>query len=262
MKTILLVEDEPNLAFNLKLNLEAEGYKIIHYDRGDLLLKDLSGGELKFDLVLLDVMLPIVDGFELAKEMRAQNKLIPILMLTARNAREDRLRGLGLGVDDYITKPFSLEELYLKIARSLERIETHSILPDLLGTSEGRDEIVDLKGLKLDLREMILSYAEQSVSLTDLECRLLACFFHSIMPGSDDPNVNTNLVELKSKIWTREELLAKVWGITAPQETRTIDVFIARLRKHLETVMRDQNLGSEKIASIESVRGRGYRLTL
>lgn len=227
---ILLVEDEPHLAFILKLNLEAEGFKVEHCADGDLAISTFSEHG-PFDAVILDVMLPGMDGFAVAKTIRQADQKLGILMLTARSAEEDRLTGFATGVDDYITKPFHLQELIARVRRMTERASLYKLNDK--SSASGR---MTVAGLILDHDELILHCKGKAHQVTKLE----ADFLHELMsnPG---------------KIVSREHLLEKVWGLRATTETRTIDNFVVRLRKMIEVDPRHPKI-------LVSVRGRGYKL--
>lgn len=227
---ILLVEDEPHLAFILKLNLEAEGFDVEHCADGDSAISAFSQHS-PFDAVILDVMLPGKDGFAVAKTIRQVDQKLGILMLTARSAEEDRLVGFATGVDDYITKPFHLQELIARVRRMTERANLYK--SETKPQSSGQ---IKVSGLLIDHDQLTLHCDGKSHPVTKLE----ADFLHELMsnPG---------------KIVSREHLLEKVWGLRATTETRTIDNFVVRLRKMIEVDPRDPKI-------LVSVRGRGYKL--
>jgi DNA-binding response OmpR family regulator len=227
---ILLVEDEPHLAFILKLNLEAEGFKVNHCADGDSAITTFSEHG-PFDAVILDVMLPGKDGFAVAKTIRQVDQKLGILMLTARSAEVDRLSGFATGVDDYITKPFHLQELIARVRRMTERANLYK--SNAKPTTAGQ---LKVSGILLDHDQLTLHCDGKSHPVTKLE----ADFLHELMsnPG---------------KIISREHLLEKVWGLRSTTETRTIDNFVVRLRKMIEIDPRDPKI-------LISVRGRGYKL--
>lgn len=231
---ILLIEDEPHLRFSLKFNLETEGFKVVEADNGLDAVKQYET-EKPFAAIVLDVQIPEMDGFRVAEKIRSTDEKTQILMLTARAADEDRVRGLKAGVDDYITKPFHLEELMLRIHRMAER----SKIIKEGSESDGDKPKVDVftqGNLTLDCTSLKLSCKDQSTELTSLEADYLAQFMR--YPGD---------------VLTREYLLKEVWGITGLQETRTVDAFIVRLRKKLEEI------GCGEL-QISSIRGRGYQM--
>lgn len=230
IQKILLVEDEPHLAFILKLNLEAEGFKVEHFADGDSAISAFSENG-PFAAVILDVMLPGKDGFTVARTIRQVDQKLGILMLTARSAEEDRLSGFATGVDDYITKPFHLQELIARVRRMTARASLYT--SDAKAQTSGQ---INISGLILDHDQLTLHCDGKSHSVTKLE----ADFLHELMsnPG---------------KTVSREHLLEKVWGLRATTETRTIDNFVVRLRKMIEVDPREPKI-------LVSVRGRGYKL--
>ncbi|HAQ65181.1 MAG TPA: DNA-binding response regulator [Bacteroidales bacterium] len=221
---ILYVEDDETLSFITKDNLELLGYSISHCSTGAEALRLMQ--KETFDLCLLDVMLPDLDGFALAQSIRAGNTEIPILFLTARTAREDRLTGLRLGADDYITKPFGIEELVLKIEVFLRR---RNIVVD-----KAKCTTLTIGRLVIDRDNQILYDGENKTSLTFRECALLSF-----------------LAENQEQVVKREEILQKVWGNDHFFSSRSLDVFISRLRSILKA---DPDL------RIESIHNVGYRL--
>ena len=220
---ILYVEDDEVLSFVTKDNLELSGYEIQHCINGKTALKSFRTE--KFDLCILDVMLPEMDGFQVAKEIRKLNREVPILFLSAKSMKEDRLHGLRLGADDYITKPFSIEELLLKIEVFIKR--KYLSLPP----NEDRSKIGEYE---YDHRNLKLGYKEDTRSLTQKEGDLLQL-----------------LVQNKNNILKRSEILEKLWGQDDYFLGRSMDVFISRLRKYLSG---DPNI------KIENIHGVGFRL--
>jgi DNA-binding response OmpR family regulator len=220
---ILYVEDDEVLSFVTKDNLELQGFTVEHFDNGLGALKAFERDD--YDLCVLDVMLPEMDGFSLAKEIRAMDSAIPILFLTAKSLKEDKIKGLKLGADDYITKPYSIEELILKIKIFLRR---KNVLQNVktFAYSVGKYDF-DAKNLKLKLDS-------EERNLTHRECELLKL-----------------LIENKNDIVERSLILKKIWGEDDYFLGRSLDVFISRLRKYLKE---DTNI---KIENIHSV---GFRL--
>ena len=226
-KKILLVEDEPHLAFNIEFNLQTEGYHVVPAANGQIALdKYYSSGP--FDLVILDIMIPEVNGIKVAQEIRKNDKTTGILMLTAMAGEEDIITGLETGADDYMTKPFHLNELILRVNRMAERSQ-------LFGHQHGEKSLISNGSVQLDLDSLKLQTSTGLHQLTVLEAKVMAEFLQN--PG---------------KIMTREYLLVKVWGINGNVETRTVDNFIMRLRKFVEK-------NPSKPQFLQSVRGRGYR---
>lgn len=224
--SILYVEDDPALAFVTKDNLEQFGYKVIHYDNGQLAISNFTFH--KFDLCILDIMLPKMDGYELAKRIREINLEIPILFLSAKSETEDKIHGLKIGADDYITKPFSMEELRLKIEVFLKR---HKITEPELD-----EEILCAGSYSLDVKNQLLKSGTYEKKLTLRETTLLKLFFS-----------NQNV------LLRREDILKKIWGDDGYFSGRSMDVFMSRTRKYLAE---DEGL------QIENVRSIGFRLSV
>lgn len=225
--SILLVEDEENLHEALKLNLELEGYEITGAFDGAEALKAVQHEY--FNLIILDVMLPEIDGLTVCETIRLQNTDIPILILSAKNSSADRISGLKKGADDYLTKPFNLEELLLrvnKLIKKSERINTREPLADVYQFGENK---IDFKGLEG------FSKSQQKIALTKKEVMLLKL-----------------LIENKNEVVTREKILQAVWGYNVYPTTRTIDNFILNFRKYFEEDSRNPKY-------FHSVRGVGYK---
>ncbi len=220
---ILVAEDEPSLLTTLTDRLASERYEVETTTDGEDCLERAI--QESFDLLLLDVMLPNRDGFEITKELRRRRIEIPILMLTARREVVDRVVGLKLGADDYLTKPFEMAELLARIDASLRR-------------SRGADaegETLSFGTIRIDTRAARIHRGTEELDLSALEYKLL-CY----------------LVERRGALVSRNELLDKVWGYDAMPVTRTVDVHIASLRQKIET-----NPGRPR--HIVTVRGLGYR---
>lgn len=221
--SILYVEDDESLGFVTRDNLELKGYSITHCTDG-LQAMAASKGQ-QFDLCLLDVMLPEMDGFTVASEIRKRDSHIPILFLTAKSLKEDRIHGLRLGADDYITKPFSIEELVLKIEVFLRRSQTNG---------RSLSPLLQIGSFELDYNNLALKSDTQLKKLTQRETDLLKL-----------------LIEHKNQVLQRGIILEKLWGENDYFLGRSLDVFISRLRKYLKT---DPNL------RIENIHGVGFRL--
>jgi len=227
--SILLVEDEENLHETLKLNLELENYEVTSAFDGIAAVKAMQAEY--FDLVILDVMLPEMDGIGVMESIRVNNIEVPVLMLSAKNTSADKVLGLKKGADDYITKPFNLEELLLrvdKLIRKNKKIQDKTSIGD---TYEFGGHIVDFKaqGAKLANGE--------SIELSKKEAMLLKL-----------------LLENKNEVVTREKILQTVWGYNVYPTTRTIDNFILNFRKYFEADSRNPKF-------FHSVRGVGYKYT-
>jgi two-component system, OmpR family, alkaline phosphatase synthesis response regulator PhoP len=222
---ILLVEDELNLARPLQFNLEQEGYEVRSTPSGKEALA--WHREQPFDLIILDLMLEEMDGFEVARQVRHSDQRLPILMLTSRSTEQDRIHGLELGADDYIIKPFHLRELLLRVQRMLERSAWYS------GKESPLREI-DVAGFKIDLERLVGTGPRGDLQFTALEANLIETL-------ASQPN----------HVFSRSELLEKVWGYNSEIESRTVDNFIVRLRKYFEAE-------PEQPRHFVSVRGKGY----
>jgi len=223
---ILLVEDEESIALGLEYNLSEEGYNVtIASDRAEA-LKLFHQND--YDLIILDIMLSHQDdGFDVARKIRKKSLQIPILMLTARNTADDVVRGLELGADDYITKPFHLKELLLRVKRILRRKKWY------------RAVIAE---------QPIYQFRDNEINFEDLTGRSGDQYFHLT---KREAMVLKYLIDHQGKIVSREELLENVWGLSSAIETRTVDNFMARLRKYFEP-------DPSKPIFIKSVRGAGY----
>lgn len=224
-KKILLVEDEESLAIGLEYNLSEEGFDVTLAKDGKQALAEFN--DKVFDLIVLDVMIPYLDGFEVARHIRAKDPQMPILILTARTSTEDRVKGLELGVDDYLTKPFHLEELILRIKGMLKRKMWYKSISDIKNKYKVDD-------IEIDFEQLSLIVGSKSKPLTVHEGMLLKY-----------------IIENKNRIISRKELLENVWQINSEIETRTVDTFIARLRKLMEK-------DPTHPVHIKSVRGAGY----
>lgn len=220
--TILYVEDDETLSFVTKDNLELNDYEVDHYQDGQSALKAFAEND--YDLAILDVMLPTMDGYDLAQRMRKQNSQIPILFLTAKSLKEDRIHGLAIGGDDYITKPFSIEELILRVEVFLKRKYV----------SEPQIKL-EIGQYHLDTKNYKLYFGEELVkNLTQKENDLLELLIL---------NYDSTL--------KREDILVKLWGENDYFLGRSMDVFISRLRKYLS---KDPSI------KIENVHGVGFRM--
>ena len=219
---ILLVEDDPNLGVLLVDYLESEGFEVKLCTDGELGLEAFQ--KYSFDLCLLDVMLPKLDGFSLAKGIRSKDKKVPIIFITAKSLKEDKLKGYDLGADDYITKPFDEEELLWKIKAVIRRIPGNN--------SENKQEITSIGKYTFDFNNQLLIYNEQSKRITERECDIL-----------------NYLSNHRNVIIKREDLLKQIWGENDYFFGRSMDVFITKIRKYLKE---DPEL------SIENVFGVGF----
>jgi two-component system alkaline phosphatase synthesis response regulator PhoP len=205
-RRILLVEDEPSLVLTLTDRLVSEGYRVETASDGEEALARAEAGA--FDLILLDVMLPRKNGFDVCRDLRQRGVDVPVLMLTARTQVVDRVVGLKLGADDYLTKPFEMIELLARIEALLRRGRTPLATPT---------EAYAFGRVQVDFRRAEVRRDEQLLSLSALELRLLRHF-----------------IENRGLVLSREELLDRVWGYDATAVTRTVDVHVASLRQKIE----------------------------
>jgi len=222
---ILYVEDDVTLSYVTKDNLEENGYQVICSPDGRDALTKFKTDD--FDLCIFDVMLPEIDGFTLAKNVREINREVPIIFLTAKSMKEDRIAGLKTGADDYITKPFSIEELCLKINIFLKRNKINE-------NTEHGEIIYNIGRYKFNHRDLQLTHNETTYKLTHREADILKLFCLN----------NNKLIE-------RETILNEVWGKNDYFSGRSLDVFISKLRKYLN---KDSNI------RLENVHGIGFKL--
>ncbi len=222
---ILIVEDEESLAIGLEYNLSEEGYRIKRAADGKQAMEVFKAE--KFDLIILDIMLPFHNGFEVADFIRERDPQIPILMLTARGHAADRVHGLEVGADDYLTKPFHLEELLLRVRGMLKRKAWYKDIT-------AKKSTFDFGGNTIDFSCLVVQTPRRRFKLTLQEAMVLRY-----------------LVENEGRIVSRNELLENVWKINTEIETRTVDNFIVRLRKYFEP-------NPAKPVYIKSVRSAGY----
>jgi DNA-binding response OmpR family regulator len=232
MNRILVVEDEQHLAVGLRFNLEAEGYQVEVVDTGERALELL--GTLDFDLVLLDVMLPGIDGFTVVTEMRRAGRFIPTLMLTARGHPEDVLKGFAAGADDYLPKPFELPILLARLQGLLRRRRWLEASVAPAPPPPDPDSYV---------------FDGKTVSFDTLELRVGAQVFPLTLM---EANVLRYLIRHEGKAVSRKAMLEEVWGLHEDTDTRAIDNFIVRLRRYIEA---DPSAPKHLV----TVRGVGYR---
>jgi two-component system, OmpR family, alkaline phosphatase synthesis response regulator PhoP len=225
--SILLVEDEENLHDSLKLNLELEGYEVTSSYDGLNAIKAVQNEY--FDLIILDVMLPEMDGLTVMETIRISNNKVPILILSARNSSADRVLGLKKGADDYLTKPFDLEELLLRVKKLIEK---NKKLQDK--NSVGDNYSFGNNKVDFNAQEAITKSGER-IQLSKKEAMLLKLLF-----------------ENKNEVVPREKILQTVWGYNVYPTTRTIDNFILNFRKYFEDDSRNPRY-------FHSVRGVGYK---
>jgi DNA-binding response OmpR family regulator len=254
---VLIVEDEQHLADGLRFNLEAEGYKVETVGDGESALSQLTiEGGARFDLVILDIMLPGIDGFTVASELRRGGQFVPILMLTARGRPEDVLRGFEAGADDYLPKPFELSILVARLRGLLRRSrwsQDHTLAQNDGQSSETQtggmkesasssdaslrvtDDLFSFDGKIIDFGALEIRVGDRTVRLTLMEAELLRY-----------------LIKHAGRAVSRKAMLEDVWGLREDTDTRAIDNFIVRLRRYIEEE-------PAKPRHLLTVRGVGYR---
>ncbi len=239
MKTILIVEDELHLAKGLRFNLEAEGYQVELASDGETALELLAVAPQKYDAVVLDVMLPGKNGFEVAAELRQAGQFVPILILTACGCPEDVLRGFAAGADDYLAKPFDLAILIARLHSLLRRSQWARRDQKQATTDSKADaresQTFSFAGKTIDFDALLLRAGERVVRLTLMEADLLRY-----------------LIRHEGKAVSRKSILEEVWGLREDTDTRAIDNFIVRLRKYIEAE-------PARPRHLLTVRGVGYR---
>jgi len=225
-KKILIVEDEPGILVSLRDELESEGYTVCTAERGD---KALEIAKAKSpDLIILDIMLPVLDGYEVCKRLRMGGDMTPIIMLTVKDKEVDKVLGLELGADDYVTKPFSLRELTARVKAVFRRAEERT--KDLINYSFGE--------IRLDFRRYEATRKGKKLELTPLEFRMLKLF-----------------IEKKGQVISRDDFLDHIWGKeNVSVSFRTVDSHIANIRKKIE----DDPSNPRHILSLRSV---GYKFS-
>jgi DNA-binding response OmpR family regulator len=236
MSRILVVEDELHLADGLRFNLEADEHEVDLTDTGEDALRTLAENPGRYDLIVLDVMLPGIDGFKVTEELRGRGQYVPVLILTARGRSEDVLAGFGAGADDYLTKPFELPIFLSRVRGLLRRHEWFRL--DAAKKPQGepgsrnefafRDRVIDFERLEVRV-------GEKRMPLTLMEASLLRYF-----------------VENEGKPVARKTILDRVWNVHEDTDTRAIDNFIVRLRRYIE----DE---PARPKHLQTVRGVGYR---
>jgi two-component system alkaline phosphatase synthesis response regulator PhoP len=244
MNRVLIVEDEAHLAEGLRFNLKAEGYGVQLAGDGESALKRLIESGERFDAVVLDVMLPGIDGFEVVSALRKAKNFIPVLILTARGRPEDVLEGFGAGADDYLPKPFELPIFLARLQGLLRRNEwlrggkasapAQAANNKQESAAEERDT-VSFEGKTIDFGTLELRTERNTIRLTLMEAKLLR-----------------HLIRNKGRNVSRKSILEDVWGLSEDTDTRAIDNFIVRLRKYIEK-------NPAKPRHLLTVRGVGYR---
>jgi DNA-binding response OmpR family regulator len=252
MSHLLVVEDEAHLAQGLRFNLEAEGHSVDVVADGETAIERLLKGGEKFDAVVLDVMLPGADGFEVASELRKAKNYVPVLMLTARGRPEDVLQGFAAGADDYLAKPFELPIFLARLQGLLRRSAWHSVSHSrtddakhqsvvqndpapLHAAAPEQKQVFSFDGKTIDFDTLELRTGSTTIQLTLMEAKLLR-----------------HLIQSQGRTVTRKSILEDVWGLREDTDTRAIDNFIVRLRRYIEA-------DPSKPKYLLTVRGLGYR---
>ena len=227
---ILLVDDEDSLRDTIKMNLELEGYEVIEADNGATAIK--TAKEQRFNLIILDVMMPEMDGFTVCEKIRLNDTSTPILFLTAKDTSTDKVNGLRVGADDYLTKPFNLEELILRVKVLLK----HSVRSSNTLTNDSK--VYQFNGNEINFGSLTAKGVHQNdIQLTKKEASLLKL-----------------LIDRKNSVVSRKEILQYVWEYDIYPSTRTIDNFILSFRKYFESDPKNPRF-------FHSIRGVGYKFT-
>ncbi len=241
MSRVLVVEDESHIADGLAYNLEAEGHSVQIVADGEAALDRLLAKREKFDAVVLDVMLPGKNGFEVASELRAARNFVPVLMLTARGRPEDVLKGFASGADDYLPKPFELAILLARLKGLLRRSEWHASRDAAVNGATLNEpasqvgEVFQFRGKSIDFSTLEFSTSRGKIQLTLMEADLLR-----------------HLIRSNGRVVSRKSILEEVWGLKEDTDTRAIDNFVVRLRRYIED-------DPAKPRHLLTVRGVGYR---
>lgn len=229
-KRILLVEDEETLRHSIKLNLDLEGYEVVDAADGETAINLFHKG--RYDLIILDVMLPGVDGFTVCQTIRLTNDKVPVLFLTARGTSADKVQGLQIGADDYMTKPFNLEEFLLRVQLLVKRsAQIQGGATEEFSTYTFGPNKVDFTTFEIETHD------GEKKTISKREIHLLKL-----------------LIERRGKVVSREEILETVWGYDVYPSTRTIDNYILAFRKYFEPQPREPK-------HFHSIRGVGYKFT-
>jgi DNA-binding response OmpR family regulator len=238
MNRVLIVEDEEHLARGLKFNLEAEGFDAAVVSDGESALKILLSADNGIDAVVLDVMLPGLNGFEVVSQLRNAKQYVPVLMLTARGRPEDVLRGFEAGVDDYLPKPFELPILVARLRGLLRRkqwVTSARAAKSESAFAAAQAETFSFDGKSLDFETLELRLKNEVIQLTVMEAELLR-----------------HLIRNEGKVVSRSSILEDVWGLREDTDTRAIDNFVVRLRRYIEDA-------PSKPKHLVTVRGVGYK---
>lgn len=220
---ILIAEDDVNLRFIIQDNLEIQGYKVTTAADGEEAIQLFR--QAQPDVCIFDVMMPKLDGFGVAQKIRAENQEVPILFLTAKGAKEDRLQGFRVGGDDYLTKPFSIEELIFRVEVFLKRRQ--------IGKDPGKEVAFKTDKLNFLPGQLKIECQQETINLTYKEAELLELFFRN-----------------QGQVLKREDILIKIWGTDDYYKGRSLDVFISKIRKFL---------ASDPALEIQTIHGVGFK---
>jgi len=245
MSRVLVVEDEQHLAEGLRFNLEAEGYQVQLVDAGEAALEKLKTEATAFDVVILDVMLPGISGFDVVSKMRESGQFVPTLILTARGHADDVLQGFAAGADDYLTKPFELSILIARIRGLLRRREWLRAAVESPAAQIAPESAVEPPPDST----RAFTFGDKSVDFDRLELRVRDQVFPLTLM---EANVLRYLIDNEGKRVSRKAMLANVWGLHEDTDTRAIDNFIVRLRRYIED-------DPTRPRHLQTVRGVGYR---
>jgi two-component system, OmpR family, alkaline phosphatase synthesis response regulator PhoP len=236
MSRVALVEDETHIANGLRFNLEAEGHAVVWYGTGEAALEQLLKAEDKTDVVILDIMLPGINGFTVASRLREADRRVPILMLTALNRPDDVLKGFGSGADDFLPKPFDLRILLARVSGLLRRHAwTIGSAPPVVAAPTNGDAPFAFDGMTVDFQALELRTPRATHRMTLMEMDLLRY-----------------LIRHAGAVVSRKQILHDVWGLPEDMDTRAIDNFIVRLRKYIEAE-------PSRPKHLLTVRGIGYK---
>jgi DNA-binding response OmpR family regulator len=235
MNRLLIVEDEMHLAEGLRFNLESQGYEVEIVDNGEAALDLMIGKSQRFDVVVLDVMLPGIDGFEVVSEMRRAGQYVPTLILTARGHPDDVLQGFAAGADDYLTKPFELTILIARVGSLVRRREWMHRSLDAATPTAGLANPFTFGETAVDFDRLEIRVGAQVFPMTLMESNLLHC-----------------LIRHEGQTVSRKVMLEEVWELHEDTDTRAIDNFVVRLRRYIES-------DPKRPRHLLTVRGVGYR---
>lgn len=250
MSRVLIVEDEAHLAGGLRFNLEAEGHSVQVAGDGESALEKLTSGKATFDAVVLDVMLPGMDGFTVASTLRKGRNYVPVLMLTARGRPEDVLKGFASGADDYLPKPFELPIFLARLQGLLRRSEW--LRAGKGSKAKGRSTVEESPEPISEASDEIHSFGGKTIDFGNLELRSNGTVIHLTLM---EAKLLRHLIRNQGRNVSRKSILEDVWGLREDTDTRAIDNFIVRLRRYLEK-------NPAKPRHLLTVRGVGYRFVL